>query len=89
MKFPVFGSLARRFIVTPYGGVWIEMRHSLTSNISFLVTPYGGVWIEMGAITRTLRTWKVTPYGGVWIEMHWDSHLSGNYIRHALWRRVD
>ena len=33
--------------VTPYGGVWIEMKHYDTYDLEVLVTPYGGVWIEI------------------------------------------
>ena len=36
-------------MVTPYGGVWIEIRLSLSGLQLTIVTPYGGVWIEMEA----------------------------------------
>ena len=34
-------------IVTPYAGVWIEIRETLLNFIDILVTPYAGVWIEI------------------------------------------
>ena len=34
-------------IVTPYAGVWIEIRTIYLIGFLFPVTPYAGVWIEM------------------------------------------
>ena len=34
-------------IVTPYGGVWIEINSGVSAISVSEVTPYGGVWIEM------------------------------------------
>ena len=34
-------------IVTPYGGVWIEIYTSTKKGALRFVTPYGGVWIEI------------------------------------------
>ena len=33
--------------VTPYGGVWIEIKCMCMQMLKHPVTPYGGVWIEM------------------------------------------
>ena len=38
--------------VTPYAGVWIEIKHVIIIKLSNSVTPYAGVWIEIcGKIT--------------------------------------
>ena len=36
-----------RFAVTPYAGVWIEMRTTALMINRYIVTPYAGVWIEI------------------------------------------
>ena len=36
--------------VTPYAGVWIEIRETLEHEESEVVTPYAGVWIEISTI---------------------------------------
>ena len=34
-------------VVTPYAGVWIEIRSQCHTIICYTVTPYAGVWIEI------------------------------------------
>ena len=58
-----------RHLVTPYGGVWIEMvpqDHYDYRNWSRLMEACG----LKCASSRPLRNLFVTPYGGVWIEMY-------------------
>ena len=56
--------------VTPYAGVWIEMRNSfLTYQQGIYVTPYAGVWIEIQMCKEEKIMIFVTPYAGVWIEI--------------------
>ena len=47
------GRLLVSFAVTPYGGVWIEMRPMCGTQRQWTVTPYGGVWIEICLIDFT------------------------------------
>ena len=55
--------------VTPYAGVWIEIRLNIKESFLPYVTPYAGVWIEIGYTFMAERVSTVTPYAGVWIEM--------------------
>ena len=55
--------------VTPYAGVWIEIRETLLIFINILVTPYAGVWIEISGVFELCTIAQVTPYAGVWIEI--------------------
>ena len=43
-------------VVTPYAGVWIEIRSQCHTIICYTVTPYAGVWIE---ITNTYQPTRV------------------------------
>ena len=51
-------------IVTPYMGVWIEIKSATESANALKVTPYKGVWIEIDIIlfisshTASLPTWE-------------------------------
>ena len=69
MKCPTVNVNSWRIVVTPYGGVWIEIRHGLHRIKTSLVTPYGGVWIEINNSSNVRVFSPVTPYGGVWIEI--------------------
>ena len=75
--------------VTPYGGVWIEIRNGPSRPAFRRVTPYGGVWIEILLASTVFWYFSVTPYGGVWIEIPSLLIPSINARRHALWGRVD
>ena len=55
--------------VTPYAGVWIEIRSPCVYSVVWIVTPYAGVWIEIGDWCKTWVFERVTPYAGVWIEI--------------------
>ena len=55
--------------VTPYAGVWIEIRYGIVESLNATVTPYAGVWIEMVLMVVMCSTDSVTPYAGVWIEI--------------------
>ena len=39
-------ALAMRPPVTPFVGVWIETRNTITATAKYEVTPFVGVWIE-------------------------------------------
>ena len=55
--------------VTPYAGVWIEIRETATQPTRLIVTPYAGVWIEIYYKRGEFPQFCVTPYAGVWIEI--------------------
>ena len=42
-----YGGGYRGTNVTPYAGVWIEIRYLTTIGLPINVTPYAGVWIEI------------------------------------------
>ena len=56
--------------VTPYAGVWIEIRLATLYRCQNRVTPYAGVWIEIEQYILTKFKNIVTPYAGVWIEIY-------------------
>ena len=60
-------------IVTPFVGVWIEMRKSDYTPQHRCVTPFVGVWIEIQKIGVIDGQIIVTPFVGVWIEIHFNS----------------
>ena len=47
LKFPVTAPAAAAFFVTPFMGVWIEIRIISAAKASIFVTPFMGVWIEI------------------------------------------
>ena len=56
-------------MVTPFVGVWIEIRFRMFQMLSKYVTPFVGVWIEIILEELLLRSKNVTPFVGVWIEI--------------------
>ena len=55
--------------VTPFAGVWIEIKNYFSAGSPIAVTPFAGVWIEI-SIQFVFEFWQsVTPFAGVWIEM--------------------
>ena len=46
-----------RFAVTPYAGVWIEIRYLTIIGLPINVTPYAGVWIEIAEPIAIVSTW--------------------------------
>ena len=75
--------------VTPYAGVWIEIRLSTTSVCDKTVTPYAGVWIEITSLKFHSETLHVTPYAGVWIEIEEIDRLLEQGVCHSLRGSVD
>ena len=72
-------TLVDELIVTPYAGVWIEMKSSVLISRTMSVTPYAGVWIEIIICMIKRMVDIVTPYAGVWIEIYrHDAEISGN-----------
>ena len=71
--------------VTPFVGVWIEIK--LTCNLfdPIIVTPFVGVWIEIGVISIISTLKDVTPFVGVWIEMHLYSNQYQNLWSLPSW----
>ena len=63
--------------VTPYAGVWIEIRLKRSLQKMVTVTPYAGVWIEIDRSTGKTTSFLVTPYAGVWIEIKNTHRLGG------------
>ena len=66
--------------VTPYAGVWIEIKlhDDLVARLG--VTPYAGVWIEISRPHELVQSVTlVTPYAGVWIEIS-ANQLFDNYV---------
>ena len=55
--------------VTPFVGVWIEIRNVKRKQCSERVTPFVGVWIEILFICSCNQLALVTPFVGVWIEI--------------------
>ena len=41
-------------VVTPFAGVWVEIRVQHRENNTHLVTPLAGVWIEMLSSPRSV-----------------------------------
>ena len=64
--------------VTPYAGVWIEIKLKSWCESNKLVTPYAGVWIEILPNHQFLQLFCVTPYAGVWIEIQCVQQPLGN-----------
>ena len=56
-------------MVTPYAGVWIEIRYLTIIGLPINVTPYAGVRIEIQTTQMNRQSAWVTPYAGVWIEI--------------------
>ncbi len=48
MKYDLVASAGRVSAVTPFTGVWIEMRCLRIARSPASVTPFTGVWIEIG-----------------------------------------
>ena len=60
----------RRCRVTPFAGVWIEIKVDRIDDKIDLVTPFAGVWIEIqNAIGNGNIAGNVTPFAGVRIEI--------------------
>ncbi len=57
-------------MVTPFAGVWIEIRLIFRISTTDIVTPFAGVWIEIVIFPVSCDTPVVTPFAGVWIEMY-------------------
>ena len=55
--------------VTPFAGVWIEIRSGSLWCSQTAVTPFAGVWIEIGLVIDFIPDQTVTPFAGVWIEI--------------------
>ena len=55
--------------VTPFAGVWIEIRLNVSDWVHQTVTPFAGVWIEMVSPLLLADIGIVTPFAGVWIEI--------------------
>ena len=55
--------------VTPFVGVWIEMKNNQCCKKFINVTPFVGVWIEIKSERHKTTRQKVTPFVGVWIEI--------------------
>ena len=56
-------------MVTPFAGVWIEIKTGLAALLLLPVTPFAGVWIEIDGEASQTGTVRVTPFAGVWIEI--------------------
>ena len=69
MKFRHLSRQEPRISVTPYAGVWIEIRQLMNVEQPKQVTPYAGVWIEILYNIYEMKVSMVTPYAGVWIEI--------------------
>ncbi len=76
-------------VVTPYVGVWIEMKRNPGLNGIRQVTPYVGVWIEINSWFIRAISSCVTPYVGVWIEMKMCMANTIPRFRHPLCGGVD
>ena len=74
--------------VTPYGGVWIEIKQLIPRSAFRKVTPYGGVWIEIPWMYYTMlpAQSRLMEACGLKYSIRKISFVSGC---HALWRRVD
>ena len=59
-----------KIAVTPFAGVWIEIRQTSHGSKLDLVTPFAGVWIEIQAQGEQSKEATVTPFAGVWIEIY-------------------
>ena len=70
LKSEYFGKTPTLKSVTPYAGVWIEIKlTSIVFPVKSGVTPYAGVWIEISKVDNKPMSGSVTPYAGVWIEI--------------------
>ena len=61
--------MARRFHVTSYTEVWIEICTDGTYNACSKVTSYTEVWIEITLSRCARMVVSVTSYTEVWIEI--------------------
>ena len=74
--------------VTPYAGVWIEIKHVIIIKLSNSVTPYAGVWIEINnyeAIDCSIRSLPTRECGLKCIPAFAFCHC----ISHSLRGSVD
>ena len=81
MKFVSSSMNGRKYIVTPFAGVWIEI--ICFKGISHLlpVTPFAGVWIEIFLRFCSRPNHPVTPFAGVWIEI---SDIVSQIAKHGV-----
>ena len=56
----IYGA-ASSVAVTPYAGVWIEIRRISNIFSGNIVTPYAGVWIEITAVTEAVTEISSLP----------------------------
>ena len=54
-------TLVDELIVTPYAGVWIEIRLHPIPVARDSVTPYAGVWIEIQSVIRYSISYESLP----------------------------
>ena len=52
-------------VVTPFVGVWIEIRKHMSYSSKLLITPFVGVWIEITQSLADMSLNLVTPFVGV------------------------
>ena len=64
----------RKYIVTPFVGVWIETARQVKFIMMHSVTPFVGVWIETDLYIPLRERIKVTPFVGVWIETQYTPY---------------
>ena len=76
-------------IVTPFVGVWIEIRVTHLFIGMKGVTPFVGVWIEIYTWARIKGEAGVTPFVGVWIEIVILQRNSFRTVCHSLRGSVD
>ena len=77
LKFRLLNAVFAASVVTPYGGVWIEMAPSSYSTAGPKVTPYGGVWIEIDLADEGAKITKsrlMEACGSKWkLDCPWTS----------------
>ena len=76
-------------VVTPFVGVWIEIRDGYSRDMEDYVTPFVGVWIEILSSLQSASRQIVTPFVGVWIEILSSSPNPAVSIGHSLRGSVD
>ena len=75
-------------MVTPFAGVWIEIRLILRSIKDLIVTPFAGVWIEICLTYFTLNFSASLPSRECGLKCR-DLHQNGRFSGHSLRGSVD
>ena len=79
--------MAKKDMVAPRVGAWIEISHMGRSKRNIRVAPRVGAWIEIKKHMKGMRWISVAPRVGAWIEITQKKQSQLAFVSLPVWER--